>query len=631
MPLGRHLAAATLAGLALAGAYAGGVALEAGGRQRIVAEAERTARDAAARARDALAVRAESLSVLAHNAIANPPLVAALRGRVDRRTLGDLFGGESWWAPYRECAVAVSYQGTTLAYAQPAAGALPLADMITEVRAHGEPVSQVLVAGSRVHLASAVAVPLSASQPPAVLVLARTVDDSVLDALGERAGGSLLVTDGKRALGGTGGDQRLLEMAVGREEKHLPPGDPAWAASAVSFARGLWLWAGARVSALAEAQAGLDRTRKSRLWMGGGALGAAALLLSLRPRRRKHEPPAGRTPAPLPERESLLGRYVLVDRIGEGGMAEVFTAVSFGAGGFRRSFVVKRLRPEMATNPTAVAHFIDEANLVSRLVHPNIVPVFDFGEIDGTHYIAQEYVVGRDLGRLTRRLLERDLPPLSPAAALTVADGVLAGLGYAHEERDAEAAPLGLVHRDVTPENVMVSRLGEVKLLDFGIVKANHRLAQTDIGTVKGSVDFMSPEQARGRAVDHRSDLFSAGLVLYACAARESLYRGETLYDRLTRAATGPGPDELARIAALPAPLAEVLEHALQIDLNRRFQSAAAFREAIAPHLAGGEAELAALITSAFGEELQGEQDRLAAAQPPEEHQAADAGASPGR
>ena len=240
-----------------------------------------------------------------------------------------------------------------------------------------------------------------------------------------------------------------------------------------------------------------------------------------------------------------LGRYVLLDRIGEGGMAEIFTAVSFGSGGFRRSFVVKRLRPEMATNPVAVAHFIDEANLASTLVHPNIVPVFDFGEVAGSYFLAQEYIVGRDLGRLTRRMVERNIPAISPQAALYIAHEMLRGLHYAHEKRQDDGAVLDLVHRDVTPENAMISERGEVKILDFGIVKAAARVSQTDIGMVKGNVDYMSPEQARGRSVDRRSDVFSTGLVLYFAMARTPLYRGETLFDRLTRAAMGPGEEEL--------------------------------------------------------------------------------------
>ena len=167
-----------------------------------------------------------------------------------------------------------------------------------------------------------------------------------------------------------------------------------------------------------------------------------------------------------------LGRYMLVDRIGEGGMAEVYTAVSFGYGGFRRPFVIKRLRAELNGNPTAVGLFIDEANLASTLVHPNIVPVFDFGEAAGSYFLSQEYVIGRDLGQVTRRLRERNEPLLSVGAILQLAHEVLAGLEYAHGKRDEAGNPLGIVHRDITPENVMISERGEVKVLDFGIMKA---------------------------------------------------------------------------------------------------------------------------------------------------------------
>jgi eukaryotic-like serine/threonine-protein kinase len=311
-----------------------------------------------------------------------------------------------------------------------------------------------------------------------------------------------------------------------------------------------------------------------------------------------------------------LGRYMLLDRIGEGGMAEIFTAVSFGSSGFRRSFVIKRLRPEMASSPMAVAHFIDEANLASTLVHPNIVPVFDFGEVGGAYFLAQEYIVGRDLGRLTRRMVEKHLPPLSPSAALYVAHEALRGLHYAHEKHADDGTALELVHRDVTPENIMISERGEVKMLDFGIVKAAQRVAQTDIGIVKGNVDFMAPEQARGRPVDRRADVFSVGLVIYFAVARKPLYDGETLFDRLTRAAQGPGDEERARIAALPAPLPDLLQTALAIDPDERFDSALAFAQAIASHPHSGAAELTGVINAIFGDELALEQDRLAAAFP---------------
>lgn len=320
--------------------------------------------------------------------------------------------------------------------------------------------------------------------------------------------------------------------------------------------------------------------------------------------------PSGPTGPGMP-----LGRYLLVDRIGEGGMAEVYTAVSFGYGGFRRPFVIKRLRPELNGNPTAVGLFIDEANLASTLVHSNIVPVFDFGEAAGSYFLSQEYVIGRDLGQITRRLRERNEPLLSIGAILQLAHEVLAGLEYAHSKHDEAGNPLGIVHRDITPENVMISERGEVKVLDFGIMKATQRVSQTESGTVKGSVGFMSPEQARGKTVDQRSDLFSLGLVILYAATGEPTYPGETFYDLLTAAATGPGEAELARIAALPAPLPALLGRALEFDPDHRFQSSAEFRAAIAPHVVGaGATELANQLHRLFGLELRAEQERLAAA-----------------
>jgi serine/threonine-protein kinase len=167
----------------------------------------------------------------------------------------------------------------------------------------------------------------------------------------------------------------------------------------------------------------------------------------------------------------------------------------------------------------------------------------------------------------------------------------------------------------------MVSRIGDVKLLDFGIMKSGNSVSdsasKTELGTVKGNVDFMSPEQARGRDVDQRSDLFSVGLVLHHCVAREPLYQGDSLYDRLNRAASGPGPEELARLAALPAPIAQLLARALQVDPDGRFQTATEFRSAVSAHIAGGEGELASLIGELFAAELQAEVDLLASVTAP--------------
>jgi serine/threonine protein kinase len=306
-----------------------------------------------------------------------------------------------------------------------------------------------------------------------------------------------------------------------------------------------------------------------------------------------------------------FGPYQLVERIGEGGMAEVFTALEIDAGGDPGPLVVKRLRPELRENPVAVAHFLEEGEIVCSLRHPNIVAVRDFGHVDGRHYIAGEYVAGRDLGRLTRRMVQLKQRPLSAAAILHVAHEVLCGLEYAHHRVDAEGRPLDLVHRDITPENVMITLDGEVKLLDFGIARSHAAAACSQSDGVKGNVDFMSPEQARGLEVDRRADLFSLGLVISFCAARAPLYRGKSIYDRLAAAAAGPGRAEADFIAGLPPPLPDLLPRALAVDPRRRFQTAAEMRVAIAPYAEDGADELAETLRRVFGDELADEGARL--------------------
>jgi tRNA A-37 threonylcarbamoyl transferase component Bud32 len=315
-------------------------------------------------------------------------------------------------------------------------------------------------------------------------------------------------------------------------------------------------------------------------------------------------------------RAVTFGRYTLLDKLGEGGMAEVYTAATFGAEGFRRTFVVKRLRAELSREPIVVAQFIDEANLASTLVHSNIIPVFDFGKVGDEYFLAQEYILGRDLGRLTSRLVEREGHPLSPAVVLFAASETLKALEYAHTKLGENGRPMGIVHRDVSPSNILVSARGEVKLFDFGIVKAEGRVTKTQHGVVKGNVSFMSPEQARGGDVDARADLFSLGLVIFYCLTGDVLYHGNTTYELLVKAATGPGPEELARIAAVPAPCAAILERALQVDPALRYASAAEFAAALAPHVGGAPAEVARLMRALFTEDFQQEEARFAAAVP---------------
>jgi serine/threonine-protein kinase len=248
--------------------------------------------------------------------------------------------------------------------------------------------------------------------------------------------------------------------------------------------------------------------------------------------------------------------------------------------------------------------------------------VFDFGKVGDEYYLAQEYIVGRDLGRVTMRAVERMHHAPGPATVLYAASETLRALEYAHSKLGDNGRPMGIVHRDVSPNNILISARGEVKLFDFGIVKAEGRVTKTQHGVVKGNVSFMSPEQARGLDVDGRADLFSLGLVIFYCLTGSVLYQGDTTYELLVKAATGPGPIELARIASLPPPCNTIVVRALQPDPAQRYQSAAEFAAALAPHVTGGATAAATLMRTLFAEDFRAEEARFAAAMPASDHSA---------
>jgi serine/threonine-protein kinase len=343
-----------------------------------------------------------------------------------------------------------------------------------------------------------------------------------------------------------------------------------------------------------------------------------------------HRPAQGSSPGPLggtdtPSRPTLIpgtglnpdrvfGPYYLLDKLATGGMGEVFAAVAFGAEGFKRIFVVKRLRPELNENPELIHQFINEARLGAALVHSNIIPIFDFGKVSEHYYLAEEYILGRNLELLVARNLESQRRTLSMELTLHVVHETLKALAYAHSRTDESGAPMGLVHRDISPSNIMISSRGEVKLLDFGIAKHAGRASatnQTRHGVVKGNMTYMAPEQARGLPVDARTDLFSLGLVLYRCIAGRPLYQGTELHHLLLKAAEGPGEEEWERIQALPEPAAHLLSKALQPDPAMRFGSAEEFAAAI-PHPArSAAANLASTVQVLFAEEMRREQQQI--------------------
>src|ERR1700744_1854280 len=234
-------------------------------------------------------------------------------------------------------------------------------------------------------------------------------------------------------------------------------------------------------------------------------------------------------PAPL-----RLGPYELLRRIATGGMAEVYLARRGGPHGFKKIVAVKRILPQYARDPDFVAMFVDQARICARLVHPNIVQVFDFGEQDGELYMAMEYVDGTTGARLVRAAASRgDDVPLDAALHITLS--VLRALEYAHGARDEYGSPLALVHRDVSPGNVLIDRSGAVKLTDFGIARAAEIERRTDAGQLKGKLGYMSPEQVVGRELDARSDIFTLGIVLAEMLILRPLFSGGKELDVLFR------------------------------------------------------------------------------------------------
>jgi|GEM_PF-468144 len=348
----------------------------------------------------------------------------------------------------------------------------------------------------------------------------------------------------------------------------------------------------------------LGKSRTNSGTTGSGTTGPGSTLVS----------GAAKGPVVRPKK---FGRYYLLNRLGEGGMAEVYTAVAFGAENFRRHFVVKLLRADAVRTEALVHMFIDEAKLASSLIHSNIIPVFDFGKMGDEYFMAQEYILGRDLRAVTKRAIKVDGKPLDPRFSLFIARETLNALEYAHT-RMGQNGPLGIVHRDVSPNNILISARGEVKLFDFGIAKADEgRLHQTQTGVVKGNVSFMAPEQARGEMVDRRADVAALGLVLYYALTGTTLYEGDTSYQLLVKAAMGLTPEVAVKLNALPPELADALRLALEVDREQRFQSAAAFERALSilPMSSGGE--LAREMQRLFAVDLQVEESQFASVEPP--------------
>lgn len=267
-----------------------------------------------------------------------------------------------------------------------------------------------------------------------------------------------------------------------------------------------------------------------------------------------------------------LASYDLVRKIAAGGMAEIFLARQWGAGGFFRDVVIKRLFPHLAENERQLRMFLDEARLLSQLSHPNIPQVYDVGFEDGYWYIAMEYVEGMtvaDLWRLGAK--SGQVMPMNVALAILMQ--ACDALHHAHERKDRAGRALRIVHRDVTPHNIMLTRDGVAKLMDFGVAATSAR-KDTEAGAVRGTFSYMAPEQVRGRALDKRADVFALGVVLYELTTGTRLFRG-TDVQVMTQVVEQDAPPPSTRVPGYPPDLEEIVLAALARDRSARLPSAA--------------------------------------------------------
>ncbi|HUS31607.1 MAG TPA: protein kinase [Kofleriaceae bacterium] len=310
-----------------------------------------------------------------------------------------------------------------------------------------------------------------------------------------------------------------------------------------------------------------------------------------------------------------FGKYYLLERINVGGMAEVFRAKAFGVEGFERLVAVKRILPNIAEDKEFIRMFIEEAKLAVQLNHANIAQIFDLGVVDGAYYIALEHVHGRDLRAMFDRCRQiGEAMPVSQACFCVMK--VCEGLDYAHNKRDQGGRELHLVHRDVSPQNVLVSFEGEVKLIDFGIAKAAGKGSKTQAGILKGKFGYMSPEQVRGIPIDRRSDVFSCGIVLYELLTGERLFVGESDFSTLEKVRNVEILPPSTYNRRIPDELERIVLKALAKDPDERYSNAIDLHDELQAFVyTAGEfysrKDLAGWMKKTFGREIEEETAKL--------------------
>jgi len=282
------------------------------------------------------------------------------------------------------------------------------------------------------------------------------------------------------------------------------------------------------------------------------------------------DPSIDKTEHPLP---TQFGRYRILDRLATGGMANLFLARFAGPDGFEKLVAIKQIHEHLTTQEDFVSMFKDEARLAARIAHPNVAQVLELGQVDNLYFITMEYVEGESLTELIKRT---EIP--HPVVARIIADA-LAGLHAAHELRNTQGELLHVVHRDLSPSNILISYEGAVKVVDFGVAKARDNLNITDAGTVKGKFAYMAPEQVQDGPVDRRADVFAAGILLFEATTRRNLFKADTPAGSVSKIVKGQVPPPSKVIPGYPPELEAVVMKALKVDPAERYQTAKAMQE----------------------------------------------------
>ena len=275
----------------------------------------------------------------------------------------------------------------------------------------------------------------------------------------------------------------------------------------------------------------------------------------------------------MPEFQPIrFGKYLLIDQLAKGGMAQLFRAKIIGIEGFEKLIAIKMILPQLAKEQELVSSFIDEAKLAALLNHQNIVQIYDFGSMGDSYFISMEYLLGNDLRAISNKAREKNMP-LSLEYALYIVSRVCSGLAYAHELKDFQGKSLNIIHRDISPQNIFVTYQGDVKILDFGIAKAASRSTATQYGMIKGKVAYMSPEQATGKTVDKRSDIFSTGILLYELITNSKMFTGTNTIEILTKVRDVEYQSPQSIAGGLHPKVYGILDRALAKKPERRYQS----------------------------------------------------------